>query len=117
MLFCLFYFVGRMENPFSNGRIYLCHLPSPYKRDADCAWIGVGPGEGVVKQHIPDSHTDFIFMAHILRRTCHLGKCFLAMHSFWLFSGHLKRLGSENPDFARTEAPVYRLVHVLQKRR
>jgi hypothetical protein len=39
MLFCLFYFVGRMENPFSNGRIYLCHLPSPYKRDADCAWI------------------------------------------------------------------------------
>jgi phospho-N-acetylmuramoyl-pentapeptide-transferase len=60
---------------------------------------------------------DDSFMAHILRRTCHLGKCFLAMHSFWLFSGHLKRLGSENPDFARTEAPVYRLVHVLQKRR
>lgn len=24
-------------------------------------WFGVGPGEGVVKQHIPDSHTDFIF--------------------------------------------------------
>lgn len=24
-------------------------------------WIGRGPGEGVVKQHIPDSHTDFIF--------------------------------------------------------
>lgn len=24
-------------------------------------WVGRGPGEGVVKQHIPDSHTDFIF--------------------------------------------------------
>lgn len=24
-------------------------------------WFGQGPGEGVVKQHIPDSHTDFIF--------------------------------------------------------
>lgn len=24
-------------------------------------WLGRGPGEGVVKQHIPDSHTDFIF--------------------------------------------------------
>ncbi|MFZ4541038.1 MAG: putative lipid II flippase FtsW [Rickettsiales bacterium] len=24
-------------------------------------WFGRGPGEGVVKQHIPDSHTDFIF--------------------------------------------------------
>ncbi len=24
-------------------------------------WLGLGPGEGEVKQHIPDSHTDFIF--------------------------------------------------------
>ena len=24
-------------------------------------WFGRGPGEGLVKQHIPDSHTDFIF--------------------------------------------------------
>ncbi|MFM9890785.1 MAG: putative lipid II flippase FtsW [Rickettsiales bacterium] len=24
-------------------------------------WLGRGPGEGVVKMHIPDSHTDFIF--------------------------------------------------------
>lgn len=24
-------------------------------------WFGVGPGEGVVKRHLPDSHTDFIF--------------------------------------------------------
>jgi cell division protein FtsW len=24
-------------------------------------WFGRGPGEGIVKQHIPDSHTDFIF--------------------------------------------------------
>lgn len=24
-------------------------------------WFGQGPGEGIVKQHIPDSHTDFIF--------------------------------------------------------
>lgn len=24
-------------------------------------WLGKGPGEGVVKMHIPDSHTDFIF--------------------------------------------------------
>jgi len=24
-------------------------------------WFGRGPGEGMVKQHIPDSHTDFIF--------------------------------------------------------
>lgn len=24
-------------------------------------FFGVGPGEGVVKQHLPDSHTDFIF--------------------------------------------------------
>lgn len=24
-------------------------------------WLGRGPGEGIVKQHIPDSHTDFIF--------------------------------------------------------
>ena len=24
-------------------------------------WFGRGPGEGIVKQHLPDSHTDFIF--------------------------------------------------------
>lgn len=24
-------------------------------------WFGRGPGEGLVKQHLPDSHTDFIF--------------------------------------------------------
>ncbi|MFN7186381.1 MAG: FtsW/RodA/SpoVE family cell cycle protein, partial [Alphaproteobacteria bacterium] len=24
-------------------------------------FLGAGPGEGVVKQHIPDAHTDFIF--------------------------------------------------------
>lgn len=24
-------------------------------------WFGMGPGEGVVKMHIPDAHTDFIF--------------------------------------------------------
>lgn len=24
-------------------------------------WVGTGPGEGVIKQSIPDSHTDFIF--------------------------------------------------------
>ncbi len=24
-------------------------------------WLGQGPGEGVVKRHLPDSHTDFIF--------------------------------------------------------
>ena len=24
-------------------------------------WIGRGPGEGLVKRHVPDSHTDFIF--------------------------------------------------------
>ncbi len=23
-------------------------------------WFGRGPGEGIVKRHIPDSHTDFI---------------------------------------------------------
>ena len=26
-------------------------------------WLGQGPGEGVVKQKLPDSHTDFIFAA------------------------------------------------------
>ena len=24
-------------------------------------WLGRGPGEGVVKEHLPDSHTDFLF--------------------------------------------------------
>lgn len=24
-------------------------------------WFGAGPGEGIVKRHLPDSHTDFIF--------------------------------------------------------
>ena len=24
-------------------------------------WLGVGPGEGVVKRILPDSHTDFVF--------------------------------------------------------
>lgn len=28
---------------------------------ANGGWFGTGPGEGVVKQHLPDSHTDFIF--------------------------------------------------------
>ena len=38
------YQVQKSLDAFANGR-----------------WFGTGPGEGVVKQSIPDSHTDFIF--------------------------------------------------------
>jgi len=38
------YQIGRSLEAFQNGQ-----------------WMGVGPGEGKVKQFIPDSHTDFVF--------------------------------------------------------
>ena len=32
-----------------------------WKRSANGGWFGLGPGEGIAKRSLPDSHTDFVF--------------------------------------------------------
>lgn len=50
--------VDRFLNPASGDNYQVAKSLEAFQSGG---WIGRGPGEGVVKQHIPDSHTDFIF--------------------------------------------------------
>ena len=61
-------------------------------------WVGKGPGEGEVKLHIPDSHTDFIFS--VAGEEFGLIACLLivALFAFIVVRGFLK-LGREHDLF------------------
>lgn len=65
-------------------------------------WFGRGPGEGIVKQHIPDAHTDFIFS--VAGEEFGLVVCMIIMliFAFIVVRGFL-RLGRE-PDMFSTIA-------------
>lgn len=62
-------------------------------------WFGRGPGEGVVKQHIPDAHTDFIFS--VAGEEFGMVACMLiiAIFGFIVVRGFLK-LGREGDMFS-----------------
>jgi cell division protein FtsW len=50
--------IDRFLDPASGDNYQVTKSLQAFKEGG---WFGRGPGEGVVKQHIPDSHTDFIF--------------------------------------------------------
>lgn len=50
--------IDRFLNPASGDNYQVQKSLEAFQRGG---WFGQGPGEGIVKQHIPDSHTDFIF--------------------------------------------------------
>lgn len=51
-----FFYKGAL-NPFAEG--FQTHKSlAAFKRGG---WWGKGPGEGIIKHHLPDAHTDFIF--------------------------------------------------------
>ncbi len=50
--------IDRFLDPSSGDNYQVAKSLEAFKAGG---WFGRGPGEGIVKQHIPDSHTDFIF--------------------------------------------------------
>lgn len=50
--------INRFLDPGSGDNYQVAKSLEAFKQGG---LLGAGPGEGVVKQHIPDSHTDFIF--------------------------------------------------------
>lgn len=50
--------INRFLDPASGDNYQVAKSLEAFKQGG---MFGAGPGEGVVKQHIPDSHTDFIF--------------------------------------------------------
>ena len=50
--------INRFLDPSSGDNYQVAKSLEAFKAGG---WFGRGPGEGIVKQHIPDSHTDFIF--------------------------------------------------------
>lgn len=50
--------INRFLDPSSGDNYQVAKSLEAFKQGG---MFGAGPGEGVVKQHIPDSHTDFIF--------------------------------------------------------
>ena len=61
-------------------------------------WFGRGPGEGLVKQHIPDAHTDFIFSVAGEEFGMFFCMLIIALFAFIVVRGFL-RLGRETDMF------------------
>lgn len=57
---------------------------------------GRGPGEGVVKQHLPDSHTDFIFSVVGEELGAIMCIIVVALYAFVVFRGLKKMLGEKD---------------------
>jgi cell division protein FtsW len=51
---------GRI-NQFLTGEGNTFQVDTAYDAITRGSWLGMGPGEGVVKRILPDSHTDFVF--------------------------------------------------------
>jgi cell division protein FtsW len=62
-------------------------------------WFGRGPGEGQVKQHLPDSHTDFIFSVAGEEFGMLFCMVIVALFAFIVVRGFL-RLGREQDAFS-----------------
>lgn len=63
-------------------------------------WFGAGPGEGIVKRSLPDSHTDFVFA--VTAEEFGIAMCFLivALFACVVLKG-LSQAFSEQDDFVR----------------
>ncbi len=66
-------------------------------------WLGQGPGEGVVKRVLPDSHTDFIFAVAAEEFGIIICMVLVAVFAFVVVRGLSRSLGNENP-FTRVAA-------------
>ncbi|MBI3434051.1 MAG: putative lipid II flippase FtsW [Proteobacteria bacterium] len=50
--------IKRFLDPASGDTFQIDHAVDSFLRGG---WFGRGPGEGIVKRHLPDSHADFVF--------------------------------------------------------
>src|ERR1700748_10066 len=50
--------IKRFMNPASGDTF---HVDTAMEAFSNGGWFGLGPGEGIAKRNLPDSHTDFVF--------------------------------------------------------
>ncbi|MEM6711062.1 MAG: putative lipid II flippase FtsW [Pseudomonadota bacterium] len=63
-------------------------------------WLGRGPGEGIVKEHLPDSHTDFLFA--VMAEEFGAVMCLVVLGLFlFLYMRFLRAALSQESVFAR----------------
>ena len=60
-------------------------------------WLGKGPGEGTIKQVLPDSHTDFIFAVTGEEFGLLFCMFIVALYAFIVLRGLLKSANNEDP--------------------
>jgi cell division protein FtsW len=75
--------IKRFMNPASGDTF---QVDTAMEAFSNGGWFGLGPGEGIAKRSLPDSHTDFVFavaaeefgivlcLAHAVARLCHRGR-------------------------------------------
>ena len=63
---------------------------------AEGGFFGVGPGDGVVKLHLPDAHSDFIFAVAAEEYGAIACLALLGLYGFVIFRGFARALSSES---------------------
>ena len=71
-------------------------IDTAYNAILEGGWFGVGPGEGVIKNILPDAHTDFIFA--VAAEEFGLISCFIiiSLFAFIVYRGLSRSLKQEN---------------------
>lgn len=79
--------IDRFLDP-SSGDSYQVDRALEAVRGAE--WFGIGPGEGQVKYHLPDAHSDFVFAVVVEEFGLVVALALLALFGFLLFRGLLR---------------------------
>ncbi|PCJ95075.1 MAG: putative lipid II flippase FtsW [Hyphomicrobiales bacterium] len=85
--------IDRFLNPESGDTFQVDTALQSFQRGG---WFGQGPGEGTVKNTLPDSHTDFIFAVAAEEYGIIIAIVILALFSFIVLRGFLHALDDHN---------------------
>ncbi len=92
--------IKRFMNPASGDTF---QVDTAMEAFANGSWFGLGPGEGIAKRSLPDSHTDFVFAVAAEEFGIVLCLALLALFAFIVFRA-LSRAYSTEDMFARFAA-------------